>query len=102
MPYAFAQRVQKEVPMLFWASQGYVERTGLNMSCLKSHAHDAISHDNLYHTVLGALAVSNAVYDRDLDVLAQCRSALPASLSRTDCFLSPIGVLSSNHVRHRP
>jgi lipid A ethanolaminephosphotransferase len=79
MPYAFAQRVQKEVPMLFWASQGYVERTGLNMSCLKSHAHDAISHDNLYHTVLGALAVSNAVYDRGLDVLAQCRSALPAS-----------------------
>jgi lipid A ethanolaminephosphotransferase len=79
MPYAFAQRVQKEVPMLFWASQGYVQRTGLNMSCLKAHSHDAISHDNLYHTVLGALAVRNAVYDRGLDVLAQCRSALPQS-----------------------
>jgi lipid A ethanolaminephosphotransferase len=79
MPYAFAPRVQKEVPMLFWASQGYVERTGLSMSCLQARSHDAISHDNLYHTVLGALAVRNAVYDRDLDVLAQCRSALPQS-----------------------
>ena len=79
MPYAFAPRTQTQVPMLFWASQGYVERTGLSMSCLKARAHAEISHDNLYHTVLGALAVRNAVYDRGLDVLAQCRSALPQS-----------------------
>jgi lipid A ethanolaminephosphotransferase len=79
MPYAFAPRVQKEVPMLFWASRGYVERTGLSMSCLEARSHDAISHDNLYHTVLGALAVRNAVYEPGLDVLAQCRSALPQS-----------------------
>jgi lipid A ethanolaminephosphotransferase len=79
MPYAFAQRVQKEVPMLFWASRGYVERTGLSLSCLKGHSHDAISHDNLYHTVLGALAVRNAVYEPGLDILAQCRSARPQS-----------------------
>lgn len=79
MPYAWAPRVQKEVPMLFWASRGYVERTGLSLSCLKGHSHDAISHDNLYHTVLGALAVRNAVYEPGLDVLAQCRSALSQS-----------------------
>src|SRR4029453_9676540 len=30
MPYALAPRAQKEVPMLFWASPGYLERTGLN------------------------------------------------------------------------
>lgn len=77
MPYAFAPRVQKEVPMLFWASRGYAERTGLSLSCLKGHSHDAISHDNLYHTVLGALSVRNAVYEPGLDLLAQCRSALP-------------------------
>jgi lipid A ethanolaminephosphotransferase len=49
------------------------------MSCLEARSHDAISHDNLYHTVLGALAVRNAVYEPGLDVLAQCRSALPQS-----------------------
>ena len=77
LPYSFAPRVQKEVPILFWASQGYVERTGLSLSCVKAHSHDAVSHDNLYHTVLGALAVRNAVYDPGMDILAQCRSALP-------------------------
>jgi len=77
MPYSFAPRVQKEVPMLFWASRGYVERTGLSMSCVQAHSHDAVSHDNLYHTVLGAVAVRNAVYDPEMDILAQCRSALP-------------------------
>jgi lipid A ethanolaminephosphotransferase len=74
MPYAFAPRVQKEVPMLFWASSGYAERMGLNMSCVRARSHDAVSHDNLYHTVLGALAVRDAVYDSSLDILAPCRS----------------------------
>jgi lipid A ethanolaminephosphotransferase len=77
MPYSFAPRVQKEVPMLFWASRGYVERTGLSLSCVQAHSHDAVSHDNLYHTVLGSLAVRNAVYDPEMDILAHCRSALP-------------------------
>ena len=75
MPYSFAPRVQKEVPMLFWASRGYVERTGLSMGCVRAKSHDAVSHDNLYHTVLGALAVRDAVYDPALDVLARCRAA---------------------------
>ena len=38
MPYAFAPRVQKEVPMLFWTSRGYVERTGLSIGCLRPGA----------------------------------------------------------------
>jgi lipid A ethanolaminephosphotransferase len=77
MPYSFAPRVQKEVPMLLWASPGYVERTGLSMSCVRSRAHDPVSHDNLYHTVLGALAVRDAVYDPALDILGWCRDATP-------------------------
>jgi lipid A ethanolaminephosphotransferase len=77
MPYSFAPRVQKEVPMLFWASPGYLERTGLNMSCMRTHAHDAVSHDNVYHTVLGAMAVRDAVYDPAMDLLAPCRAGMP-------------------------
>jgi lipid A ethanolaminephosphotransferase len=77
MPYSFAPRVQQEVPMLLWASPGYLERTGLSMSCVRGHAHDAVSHDNLYHTVLGALAVRDAIYDRSMDLLAPCRAVAP-------------------------
>jgi lipid A ethanolaminephosphotransferase len=79
MPYAFAPRVQKEVPMLLWTSRGYVERAGLSLSCVRARSHDAVSHDNLYHTVLGALAVRDAVYDPRLDLLAGCRSAVPGN-----------------------
>jgi lipid A ethanolaminephosphotransferase len=72
MPYGFAPRVQKEVPMLLWASPGYLERTGLNMGCLRARSHAAVSHDNLYHTVLGALGVRDAIYDPAMDLLAPC------------------------------
>ncbi|HKU16782.1 MAG TPA: phosphoethanolamine--lipid A transferase [Steroidobacteraceae bacterium] len=77
MPYSFAPRAQKEVPMLVWASDGYLQRTGLSMSCVRARSHAAVSHDNLYHTVLGALAVRNQVYDPSLDILAGCRAATP-------------------------
>ena len=79
MPYSFAPRVQKEVPMLFWASRGYLQRTGLSMGCMRAHSHDPVSHDNVYHTVLGAMAVRDAVYDPKLDILAPCRAATPQS-----------------------
>ena len=77
MPYSFAPRVQKEVPMLLWASPGYLERTGLRMGCVRARSHEAVSHDNLYHTVLGALAVRDAIYDPALDILSGCRGAVP-------------------------
>ena len=77
MPYSFAPRTQKEVPMLFWASRGYVERTGLSFKCVQARSHAEVSHDNLYHTVLGALAVRDEAYDPALDMLASCRAALP-------------------------
>jgi lipid A ethanolaminephosphotransferase len=77
MPYSFAPRTQKEVPLLFWASQGYIERTGLSIKCVRAHSHAEVSHDNLYHTVLGALAVRDEVYDPALDILASCRAAVP-------------------------
>ena len=106
MPYGFAPRVQKEVPMLFWASHGYQERTGLSMACMRSHAHDAVSHDNVYHTVLGAMAVHDAVYDPRMDLFAGCRAATPGHESPPPCkirlLLSPISVLSSRHVLDRP
>jgi lipid A ethanolaminephosphotransferase len=73
MPYAFAPRTQKEVPMLLWTSSGFRERVGLGLGCMKEHVHEALSHDNLYHTVLGAAEVRNLAYDQRLDVLARCR-----------------------------
>jgi lipid A ethanolaminephosphotransferase len=75
IPYSFAPRVQKHVPMLMWASDGYVARTQLDTQCLRRRSADSISHDNLYHTLLGAAEVYDAVYQPKLDVLFECRGS---------------------------
>jgi lipid A ethanolaminephosphotransferase len=74
LPYSFAPRQQKEVPFMIWTSQGFVERTQLDTSCLSASAQQPVSHDNLYHTLFGAGEMENAVYRRDLDLIAKCRA----------------------------
>lgn len=75
LPYAFAPQEQKHVPMLMWLSPEYATRRSLDVGCMRRHAADRFSHDNLYHTVLGAAEVLNASYDATLDMLATCRDA---------------------------
>lgn len=77
MPYRFAPKSQTRVPMLLWTSPGYATRSGLRAGCLARHAGEPVSHDNLYHTILGAAEVRNQVYDERLDILAACRRESP-------------------------
>ncbi len=73
MPYSFAPRVQKHVPMLMWASDEYFARMHLDTQCLRHRSSASISHDNLYHTLLAAAEVHDAMYQPGLDLLAECR-----------------------------
>jgi lipid A ethanolaminephosphotransferase len=73
MPYRFAPRMQKEVPMLLWMSAGYVQRAHLSLECLQTRSRNPVSHDVLYHTILGAAETRDRAYDPDLDVLSMCR-----------------------------
>ena len=41
-------------------------------TCLRSQRHAVISHDNVYHTVLGALGLLNDAYRRNLDLITSC------------------------------
>lgn len=81
MPYAIAPRAQKEIPMLLWTSAGFRRRNAMTLECMREHRSDALSHDNVYHTVLGAFETVNGVYDPGLDILARCRTA--AGTART-------------------
>lgn len=72
-PYAIAPAVQKKVPMIMWFSDGYVKRTGLDRSCLLKRTASAVSHDNIYHTLLDLNAVSSRTYDPALDLLSGCK-----------------------------
>lgn len=74
MPYSFAPDAQKKVPLMIWTSRGYASHVGLNTRCLRAAAREAVSHDNIYHTILGAALVRNALYDSTLDLIGNCHT----------------------------
>jgi lipid A ethanolaminephosphotransferase len=72
-PYFMAPREQTHVPLLLWMSDGYRRRAGIDDACLRRRAAEPASHDDLYHTVLGALGLRSAAYQPKHDLLAGCR-----------------------------
>jgi lipid A ethanolaminephosphotransferase len=74
MPYALAPREQLHVPLLMWLSDGMYERLRLDRACLAGHQKDRLSHDNLFHSVLGLSMVQTAAYVEALDIFRSCRA----------------------------
>jgi len=73
VPYFMAPDEQTHVPLLMWLSDGYRSRAQIDSACVGARAAQPASHDNLYHTVLGALALKSGAYRADEDLLAKCR-----------------------------
>jgi lipid A ethanolaminephosphotransferase len=74
MPYAVAPEEQTHVPFLMWFSRDAPAAFGVDTACLRERADDALSHDNLYHTVLGLMDIRTAVYRPERDVSYPCRT----------------------------
>jgi lipid A ethanolaminephosphotransferase len=72
LPYAVAPDVQKRVPWITWLSTSFAARSRIDHTCLQNNTDQALSHDNLFHSVLGLVGVQTAVYQRSLDVYAAC------------------------------
>ncbi|MBT2301725.1 phosphoethanolamine--lipid A transferase [Variovorax paradoxus] len=73
VPYSFAPEVQKHVPMVTWFGDGISARRKLSPSCMEARLDAPLTHDNLYHTVLGVMDVTTPTYKPALDALASCR-----------------------------
>ncbi|MAY62322.1 MAG: phosphoethanolamine transferase [Rhizobiales bacterium] len=74
-PWFMAPAEQTHVPFIMWLSPYFVEEEAIDTACLKADAEaGGFSHDNLFHTLLGAIDVKTELYDAKLDVLAPCRS----------------------------
>lgn len=73
IPYAIAPDVQTHVPMIMWASPGFAAATRLDLGCLRDQARTSVSHDHLFHTLLGLLDVQTSLYERQWDISAGCR-----------------------------
>ena len=71
-PYIIAPPEQTRVPLMLWMSEKYSTRFGIDRTCLAARAKQPFSHDNLFHSVLGMLNVSTAVYNPKLDLFHAC------------------------------
>jgi lipid A ethanolaminephosphotransferase len=75
MPYAIAPREQIEVPMLWWFAADSARAFDVDLACLRRRASEPVSHDHLFHSVLGLLAVTTPRYRAERDLFAGCRAA---------------------------
>lgn len=73
LPYAIAPDTQKKVPMIAWLSPQFASASAVDRGCLRRKSDEALSHDNLFHSVLGVLDVHTSVYKQDRDFFEECR-----------------------------
>jgi lipid A ethanolaminephosphotransferase len=73
IPYAIAPRVQTHVPMISWLSSSFTKSSGLLPTCLTARANEPLSHDHLFHSILGVLDVTTNAYRPERDFYARCR-----------------------------
>lgn len=72
-PYFMAPPEQTEVPMVIWMSARFRDSLGLDQACMARASGDAVSHDNMFSTVLGLLDVATMARDPKLDLAGACR-----------------------------
>jgi lipid A ethanolaminephosphotransferase len=75
LPYALAPDVQKHVPWITWLSPGFAQQAGVSAQCLRGRAEERITHDHLFHSVLGLMQVGTSAYQRSLDAYSGCPAA---------------------------
>jgi len=56
--------VQKHIAFITWFGESF----RLNRQILRKRAGEPVSHDNLFHSVLGLMEVETSVYNRKLDI----------------------------------
>lgn len=79
-PYAIAPKAQTHVPMVMWFGDGALSGEGIDRGCLEGKAKaDELSHDNLFHSVLGLYDVRTSLYQPELDIFHSCKRNMTAA-----------------------
>ncbi len=82
IPYAIAPELQTHVPMLVWVSWQMSASGDVDVSCLRGKSRDALSHDNLFHSVIGLMDVRTAAYLPARDIFDGCRGGVARSYAQ--------------------
>ena len=72
MPYSLAPKEQTHVPMLVWLSKPLQKERQWGMNCLQSQSAKALSHDHLFHSLLGLAQVSTQLSKPELNLFSAC------------------------------
>lgn len=73
-PYFMAPETQTHVPMILWMSDAFQSRFSIDESCVADQRDKALSHDNLFHSLLGLLDIHTAERNPDLDIFTPCKT----------------------------
>ncbi|SFD98517.1 lipid A ethanolaminephosphotransferase [Sulfitobacter brevis] len=73
-PYFMAPDYQTKVPMILWMSQAFKTQFDIDKPCMAAKAGETLSHDNLFHSLLGMLDIRTQQRDPELDLFASCRN----------------------------
>ncbi|HEC60550.1 MAG TPA: phosphoethanolamine--lipid A transferase [Methylophaga sp.] len=68
LPYMLAPDAQKHVPMLLWFGEN-IDTEEINVEKIKLKSDQELSHDNVFHSILGLLEIDTEVYEADLDII---------------------------------
>lgn len=74
-PYFMAPDVQTQVPMVLWTSPAYRTAMGVDQDCIKARAASLaghVTHDAVFHTLLGLADVTTELHNPDLDLTTGC------------------------------
>ena len=72
MPYSLAPKEQTHVPMLVWLSKPLQKERQWGMNCLQAQSAKALSHDHLFHSLLGLAQVSTQLAKPELNLFSAC------------------------------
>jgi lipid A ethanolaminephosphotransferase len=83
-PYIIAPEEQRRVPFMVWLSDGFRSRFHIDTKCLAARTGQAFSHDNVFHSMLGMLNVSTAIYNPALDIFQACHLGGQSQVARSE------------------
>lgn len=72
LPYMIAPEQQTKVPFMVWLSDEYQQSYNIDKGCLTQKSSQKLSHDNLFSSMLGLLAIKTQVRDDKLDIFSSC------------------------------
>ena len=68
LPYFMAPNEQKHIAAIAWLSESAAHNHHIDMTTLLQKRDQPISHDSIFHSLLGIFGVKSKIYDRKLDI----------------------------------